>query len=154
MNEKPSELSSEISTVETEKFYDPTMKWHRASNSTDWGEGMLVADVALDKDSTITMYVHRDDVMKVFPVLARLGVASSPEAHMLANFIVETYDKAAKKNVEDNVPLPEGMEEWTGESLGANVYSAAKRILLDHRWALQSKEVPQFQSLPKDNLDA
>lgn len=37
-------------------------KWHKAPHSTQWGEGMVVTDVALGKDATLTMYCAEEDV--------------------------------------------------------------------------------------------
>lgn len=44
-------------------------EWSAAPVRTQWGDGMMVADVALDKDSTLTLYCHKDDVPKVSAVL-------------------------------------------------------------------------------------
>lgn len=32
---------------------------------TSWGDGMMVADIALSKDATVSMYVHKDDIAKI-----------------------------------------------------------------------------------------
>lgn len=40
-------------------------KWGRAPIKTSWGDGMMVADVGLDKDSTVSLYAHADDIAKV-----------------------------------------------------------------------------------------
>ena len=37
-------------------------KWHKAPHSTQWGEGMVVTDVGLSKDSTLTMYCAEEDI--------------------------------------------------------------------------------------------
>jgi hypothetical protein len=34
--------------------------WSEAPIRTEWGAGMMVADVELTKDETLTAYVHRD----------------------------------------------------------------------------------------------
>jgi len=34
--------------------------WDTAPCVTDWGSGMLVADVALSKDVSLTMFIHKD----------------------------------------------------------------------------------------------
>jgi hypothetical protein len=47
------------------------LKWSTAPTRTEWGEGMMVADVALDNDSTLTMYCHKNDLAKVRPNGAR-----------------------------------------------------------------------------------
>lgn len=46
------------------------LKWAPAPVKTEWGEGMMVADVALDRDSTLTLYCHVDDLGKVVKALA------------------------------------------------------------------------------------
>lgn len=32
---------------------------------TTWGEGMMVADIALNKDEIVSVYVHKDDIYKI-----------------------------------------------------------------------------------------
>jgi hypothetical protein len=34
--------------------------WSEAPNRTEWGAGMMVADVMLTRDETLTAYVHQD----------------------------------------------------------------------------------------------
>lgn len=38
--------------------------WHEAPSKTEWGEGMMAADVMLTKDETMTVYAHRDALTK------------------------------------------------------------------------------------------
>lgn len=35
-------------------------EWRDAPRKTEWGHGMMAADVMLTKDETMTVYVHRD----------------------------------------------------------------------------------------------
>lgn len=53
------------------------LDWQAAPTSTQWGEGMVVACVALDKDSTLDLYCHKDDVHKVAAALASVLSATS-----------------------------------------------------------------------------
>lgn len=41
--------------------------WQDAPKKTEWGSGMMVADVALGKDETMTIYVHRDVITALKP---------------------------------------------------------------------------------------
>ena len=51
--------------------YDPpaaepvAWKWHQAPVKTSWGHGMVVADLAIDKDNTVSIYCERDQTNKV-----------------------------------------------------------------------------------------
>ncbi len=40
-------------------------KWHQAPVKTSWGDGMVVADLAIDKDHTVSIYCERDQTAKV-----------------------------------------------------------------------------------------
>lgn len=52
------------------------IKWNTAPIRTEWGEGMMVADIALDRDSTVTLYCHNDDINKVKEALTKLVIRS------------------------------------------------------------------------------
>ena len=46
--------------------YEPVAwKWHQAPVKTQWGSGMVVADLAIDKDHTVSVYCERDQTAKV-----------------------------------------------------------------------------------------
>jgi hypothetical protein len=40
-------------------------KWHQAPVKTSWGQEMVVADLAIDKDNTVSIYCERDQTNKV-----------------------------------------------------------------------------------------
>lgn len=40
-------------------------KWHQAPVKTSWGDGMVVADLAIDKDHTVSIYCEHDQTAKV-----------------------------------------------------------------------------------------
>jgi len=40
-------------------------KWHQAPVKTSWGPDMVVADLAIDKDNTVSVYCERDQTAKV-----------------------------------------------------------------------------------------
>jgi hypothetical protein len=40
-------------------------KWHQAPVKTSWGHKMVVADLAIDKDNTVSVYCERDQTAKV-----------------------------------------------------------------------------------------
>ncbi len=42
-----------------------TWKWHQAPVKTSWGHEMVVADIAIDKDNTVSVYCERDQTAKV-----------------------------------------------------------------------------------------
>jgi hypothetical protein len=45
-------------------------KWHQAPVKTSWGHDMAVADLAIDKDNTVSVYCERDQTAKVEAMLA------------------------------------------------------------------------------------
>jgi len=52
------------------EFYKPVQepvawKWHQAPVKTSWGHDMVVADLAIDKDNTVSVYCERDQTAKV-----------------------------------------------------------------------------------------
>jgi len=40
-------------------------KWHKAPVKTEWGDDMVVADISIDKDHTVSIYCERDQTTKV-----------------------------------------------------------------------------------------
>jgi hypothetical protein len=40
-------------------------KWHQAPVKTSWGHDMVVADLAIDRDNTVSVYCERDQTAKV-----------------------------------------------------------------------------------------
>jgi hypothetical protein len=48
------------------------LEWTEAPTRTQWGDGMMKALVALDNDSTLYLYCHKDDAPKVAGALSRL----------------------------------------------------------------------------------
>ena len=40
-------------------------KWHQAPVKTSWGHDMVVADLAIDKDNTVSVYCERDQTANV-----------------------------------------------------------------------------------------
>jgi hypothetical protein len=40
-------------------------RWHQAPVKTSWGHEMVVADLAIDKDNTVSVYCERDQIVKV-----------------------------------------------------------------------------------------
>lgn len=40
-------------------------KWHQAPVKTSWGDEMVVADLAIDKDHTVSVYCEHDQTAKV-----------------------------------------------------------------------------------------
>ncbi len=56
------------------------LQWHEAAGLTvQWGAGMMVADVALSADETLTLYAHKDALHLVSAELAAQPIAQ-PEA--------------------------------------------------------------------------
>jgi hypothetical protein len=47
------------------------LKWQQAPVKTQWGDDMVVASVAIDKDHTLSLYCERDQAPKVDAMLAQ-----------------------------------------------------------------------------------
>ena len=41
------------------------LKWQQAPVKTQWGDDMVVASVAIDKDHTVDLYCEREQIAKV-----------------------------------------------------------------------------------------
>jgi hypothetical protein len=50
---------------------DP-IKWSNAPDRTSWGHGMMVADIALDRDHTLTLFCEADQTAKVDAMFAEV----------------------------------------------------------------------------------
>jgi hypothetical protein len=49
-----------------------TLNWQKAPVKTEWGNQMVVAEVEIDKDHTLTIYCERDQIHKVNASLTKL----------------------------------------------------------------------------------
>ena len=47
------------------------LKWQQAPVKTQWGDEMVVASVAIDKDHTVCLYCERDQTAKVEAMFAQ-----------------------------------------------------------------------------------
>ena len=47
------------------------LKWQQAPIKTQWGDEMVVASVAIDKDHTVCLYCERDQTAKVETMFAQ-----------------------------------------------------------------------------------
>jgi hypothetical protein len=60
---KELELENQALRAEAERHGWPiTLEWGAAPVKTQWGAGMRVAEVALSKDATASIYAHEDDL--------------------------------------------------------------------------------------------
>ena len=50
---------------QAEKQEPVAWMWHQAPVKTQWGDDMVVADIAIDKDHTVSIYCERDQAAKV-----------------------------------------------------------------------------------------
>ena len=56
------------------------LKWQQAPVKTQWGDEMVVASVAIDKDHTVDLYCERSQTLKVEAMLAqRTWVGLTPQ---------------------------------------------------------------------------
>jgi hypothetical protein len=53
------------------------LQWRAAPVRAEWGDGMMVADVELSKDETLTLYAHRDALHLVVAALSAIRAAAA-----------------------------------------------------------------------------
>jgi len=59
-------LKAQPAPVQSAERGEPVAwKWHQAPVKTSWGHDMVVADLAIDKDNTVSVYCERDQTAKV-----------------------------------------------------------------------------------------
>ena len=74
------------------------LKWQQAPVKTQWGDDMVVASVAIDKDHTVDLYCERDQTPKVDVMFAqRTWVGLKDEE--IDYFIVHRLTIATKNNL-------------------------------------------------------
>jgi len=49
-----------------------TLNWQKAPMKTEWGNQMVVAEVEIDEDHTLSLYCERDQIHKVNASLTKL----------------------------------------------------------------------------------
>ena len=91
------------------------LKWNPAPVKTQWGDEMVVASVAIDKDHTVDLYCEQDQIAKVEAMFAQ---PSKPWVGLTPEDIAEV----AKQ--EQLLLVCDGMEELTEI---ARVYEAKLR---------------------------
>jgi hypothetical protein len=62
---KPAIAALRLAIEQAEKQEPVAWKWHQAPVKTQWGDDMVVADIAIDKDHTVSIYCERDQAAKV-----------------------------------------------------------------------------------------
>ena len=60
------------------------LKWQQAPVKTQWGDDMVVASVAIDKDHTVCLYCERDQAPKVETMFAQRTWVGLTEPERLA----------------------------------------------------------------------
>jgi hypothetical protein len=85
-------------------------KWHQAPVKTSWGQEMVVADLAIDKDNTVSIYCERDQTNRVEAMF------NSPAAQRQCNWPTcqsEEYQQALAEQI--NQELVTGAAQWQCE---------------------------------------
>ena len=68
------------------------IKWSEAPDHTSWGHGMVVADVEIDANHTLTLYCEASQTAKVDAMLAKLTAARA-EVERLRGIVPEFLEK-------------------------------------------------------------
>jgi hypothetical protein len=58
-------LQMALNTPAAQPAVSEDWKWHQAPVKTSWGHDMVVADLAIDKDNTVSVYCEREQTTKV-----------------------------------------------------------------------------------------
>jgi hypothetical protein len=97
-------------------------KWHQAPVKTSWGDEMVVADLAIDKDHTVSVYCERDQTAKVeamfttpaAPDLQAELDATNKQVEILSDALAESRrEVAALKAVQEPVAWINAKEDMT-----------------------------------------
>jgi hypothetical protein len=62
---KAAKMAADAIRESTPPVAPVTWKWHQAPVKTSWGNDMVVSDLAIDKDNTVSLYCERDQTAKV-----------------------------------------------------------------------------------------
>jgi hypothetical protein len=62
---KAAKMAADAIRESTPPAVSVAWKWHQAPVKTSWGHEMVVADLAIDKDNTVSVYCERDQIAKV-----------------------------------------------------------------------------------------
>jgi aerobic-type carbon monoxide dehydrogenase small subunit (CoxS/CutS family) len=77
-------------------------KWHQAPVKTSWGHEMVVADLAIDKDHTASIYCERDQTAKVkamFTTPQRTPITDEDIRQANHHMVCGAYDYSFKQGV-------------------------------------------------------
>jgi len=77
-------------------------KWHQAPVKTSWGDGMVVADIAIDKDNTVSVYCEHDQTAKVeamFNTSQRTPITDEDIRQANHHMVCGAYDYSFKQGV-------------------------------------------------------
>jgi len=145
-------------------------KWHQAPVKTSWGPDMVVADLAIDKDNTVSVYCERDQTAKVevmFNPPAQEFICSTGLCHYKPAAPVPS-DSGLTNRYTEAQPAPvmrEHVGEWVGSrsrdsdpkriawkpgyvvnaKVGDKIYAApAAPIIGDEDWEAQQKALAQY----------
>jgi len=89
--------------------YDPPVaepvvwKWHQAPAKTSWGHDMVVADLAIDKDNTASVYCERDQTAKVEAMLnpPAAPVQEPVDRNIITRFLADKGVYLAKESIDE-----------------------------------------------------
>jgi len=80
-------------------------KWHQAPVKTSWGHDMVVADLAIDKDNTMSIYCERDQTAKVKAMFTPPAAQPEPTPWrdmVVATLVREGIDKHKARELADH----------------------------------------------------
>jgi hypothetical protein len=74
-------------------------KWQQAPVKTSWGHDMVVADLAIDKDNTVSVYCERDQTTKVEAMFSTQPAAQRQWVGLTDDEIDDLYQGAGKNDL-------------------------------------------------------
>lgn len=97
------------------RFAATGMAWRDAPTKTEWGNGMMVADIELSKDETATIFAHKDALpLQVIEQPAHdLGLAIGAGAvYDFAGFLTTRDKQLTLSSKDDAAPCAEAVKEF------------------------------------------
>jgi hypothetical protein len=116
-------------------------KWHQAPVKTSWGHDMVVADLAIDKDHTVSIYCERDQTAKVEAMFTSPAAQPAPVQEPVATLFgsLPVYDttppaalaQAAERNKVAAWMMAQGYATGHGDSV--------EGLLEELRWQVEER---------------
>ncbi len=124
---KAAKMAADAIRESTPPAVSVAWKWHQAPVKTSWGHDMVVADLAIDKDNTVSVYCERDQTAKVEAMFTPPAAQPAPVQEPVA-WVCEGFSSDEKHAIDywqgdvDDLPIgtqlyttpPAAQRQWVG----------------------------------------